>query len=49
MWAQHTFQVVADPVGETYECECRLWDHTGEEYKKDVTYCTTSFAKFLFE
>ncbi|XP_020174482.1 protein FAR1-RELATED SEQUENCE 5-like [Aegilops tauschii subsp. strangulata] len=28
-WAQHAFQVVADPVGETYECECRLWDHTG--------------------
>lgn len=33
-WAQHAFQVVADPVGETYECECRLWDHTGEDYKK---------------
>ena len=30
VWAQHAFQVVADPVGETYECECRLWDHTGE-------------------
>nr|XP_040251822.1 protein FAR-RED IMPAIRED RESPONSE 1-like [Aegilops tauschii subsp. strangulata] len=24
-WSQHAFQVVADPVGETYECECRLW------------------------
>ena len=48
-WSQHAFQVVADPVGETYECECMLWDHTGEEYKKDVTYCTTFFAKFLFE
>ncbi|XP_073363251.1 protein FAR-RED IMPAIRED RESPONSE 1-like [Aegilops tauschii subsp. strangulata] len=22
-------KVVADPMGETYECECRLWDHTG--------------------
>ena len=43
-WSQHAFQVVADPVGETYECECRLWDHTGEECKKDVTYCTTFFA-----
>ena len=31
VWAQHAFQVVADPVGETYECECRLWDHTGED------------------
>ena len=48
-WSQNAFQVVADPVGETYECECRLWDHTGEDYKKDVTYCTTFFAKFLFE
>ncbi|XP_020169263.1 protein FAR1-RELATED SEQUENCE 5-like [Aegilops tauschii subsp. strangulata] len=28
-WSQHAFQVVADLVGETYECECRLWDHTG--------------------
>ena len=37
VWAQYAFQVVADPVGETYECECRLWDHTGEECKKDVT------------
>ena len=49
VWAQHAFQVVADPVGETYECECRLWEHTCEDYKKDVTYCTTFFAKFLFE
>ena len=23
-WAQHTFQLVAYPMGETYECECRL-------------------------
>ncbi|XP_040258513.1 protein FAR1-RELATED SEQUENCE 5-like [Aegilops tauschii subsp. strangulata] len=28
-WSQHAFQVVADPVGEIYECECKLWDHTG--------------------
>ncbi|XP_020151447.1 protein FAR1-RELATED SEQUENCE 5-like [Aegilops tauschii subsp. strangulata] len=28
-WAQHAFQVVADPVGEIYTCECKLWDHTG--------------------
>ncbi|XP_020166450.1 protein FAR1-RELATED SEQUENCE 5-like [Aegilops tauschii subsp. strangulata] len=28
-WAQHAFQVVADPVGEIYDCECKLWDHTG--------------------
>ena len=29
--AQHAFQVVADPVGEIYDCECKLWDHTGED------------------
>ena len=29
-WSQHAFQVVADPVGEIYDCECKLWDHTGE-------------------
>ncbi|XBI48879.1 hypothetical protein VPH35_112535 [Triticum aestivum] len=29
VWAQHAYLVVADPVGETYECECRLWEHTG--------------------
>ncbi|XP_020167668.1 protein FAR-RED IMPAIRED RESPONSE 1-like [Aegilops tauschii subsp. strangulata] len=28
-WAQHAFQVVVDHMGETYECECKLWDHTG--------------------
>ena len=49
VWGQHAFQVVADPVGETYECECRLWEHRGEDYKNDFTYCTTFFAKFLFE
>ena len=30
VWAQHAFQVVADPVGEIYNYECNLWDHTGE-------------------
>ncbi|XP_040256240.1 protein FAR1-RELATED SEQUENCE 5-like [Aegilops tauschii subsp. strangulata] len=29
VWAHHAFQVVADPVGEIYDCECKLWDHTG--------------------
>ncbi|XBH62831.1 hypothetical protein VPH35_116944 [Triticum aestivum] len=28
-WSQHAFQVVADPVGEIYNYECNLWDHTG--------------------
>ena len=30
-WSQHAFQVVSDPVGEIYDCECKLWDHTGED------------------
>ena len=25
VWAQHAFQVVSDPVGEIYDCECKLW------------------------
>nr|XP_020150636.1 protein FAR1-RELATED SEQUENCE 1-like [Aegilops tauschii subsp. strangulata] len=25
----HAFQVVANPVGEIYDCKCKLWDHTG--------------------
>ena len=29
--AQHAFQVVADPVGEIFDCECKLWDHIGED------------------
>ena len=30
-WSQHAFQVLADPVGEIYDCEFKLWDHTGED------------------
>ena len=30
-WSQHAFQVVADPVGEIFDCECKLCDHTGED------------------
>ena len=30
VWSQHAFQVVANPVGEIYDCECKLWDHTDE-------------------
>ncbi|XP_073360272.1 protein FAR1-RELATED SEQUENCE 5-like [Aegilops tauschii subsp. strangulata] len=28
-WSKHEFQVVADPENEIYECECKLWTHTG--------------------
>ena len=31
VWSQHTFQVVVDSMGEIYDCECKLWDHTGED------------------
>jgi len=31
VWAHHAFQVVADPVGEIYDCKGKLWDHTGED------------------
>nr|XP_020191814.1 protein FAR1-RELATED SEQUENCE 5-like [Aegilops tauschii subsp. strangulata] len=27
--SKHEFQVVADPENEIYECECKLWTHTG--------------------
>ena len=30
-WSQHALQVVADPVGEIYDYECKLWNHTGED------------------
>nr|XP_020191250.2 protein FAR1-RELATED SEQUENCE 1-like [Aegilops tauschii subsp. strangulata] len=28
-WSNKEFQVVADPKNEIYECECKLWTHTG--------------------
>lgn len=28
-WAQHLFEVEADPAEGKYECECMLWEHTG--------------------
>ena len=33
-WSKHEFQVVADPENEIYECECKLWTHTGERKNK---------------
>ena len=33
-WSKHEFQVVADPDNEIYECECKLWTHTGERRNK---------------
>jgi hypothetical protein len=29
-WARHEFQVVADVTNGIYECECKLWTHTGQ-------------------
>ncbi|KAE8774114.1 hypothetical protein D1007_53539 [Hordeum vulgare] len=28
-WSRHEFQVVADEKNGVYECECKLWTHTG--------------------
>ena len=28
-WGRHNFQVVADEKKGVYECECKLWTHTG--------------------
>ena len=33
-WSKHEFQVLADPDNEIYECECKLWTHTGERENK---------------
>ena len=33
--SKHEFQVVADLVNKIYECECKLWTHTGE-HKKEI-------------
>jgi hypothetical protein len=29
-WSKQEFQVVANPENEIYECERKLWTHTGE-------------------
>ena len=29
-WARHEFQVIADVANGIYECECKLWTHTGQ-------------------
>ena len=29
-WARHEFQVIADVTNGIYECECKLWTHTGQ-------------------
>lgn len=36
-WARHEFQVVADVKNGVYECECKLWTHTGEAKQKKLT------------
>ena len=35
-WARHNFQVVADEEKGVYECECKLWTHTGETPSKKI-------------
>jgi hypothetical protein len=28
-WSRHEFHVLADETKGIYECECKLWEHTG--------------------
>ena len=28
-WSRHEFRVLADEANGRYECECKLWEHTG--------------------
>ena len=30
-WSRHEFQVVADETNGEYECECKLFNHTGKK------------------
>jgi hypothetical protein len=32
-WSRHEFRVLADEVEGRYECECKLWEHTGKKKK----------------
>ena len=48
VWSHHAFQVVADPVGEILDCECKLWPHRWG-LKKMLHIVVLIFAKFLFE
>lgn len=32
-WSRHEFLVIANETEERYECECKLWEHTGMSQK----------------
>ena len=34
-WSRHEFRVLADEKEGRYECECKLWEHTGTHMKKE--------------
>ena len=31
VWSRHEFHVLADEVEGRFECECKLWEHTGTQ------------------
>ena len=38
-WSRHEFRVLADEVEGRYECECKLWEHTGKKEKASFRNC----------
>ena len=30
-WSRHEFRVIADEAKGRFECECKLWEHTGKK------------------
>jgi hypothetical protein len=38
-WSRHEFRVLADEVEGRYECECKLWEHTGKKEKASFSNC----------
>lgn len=31
-WSRHEFRVLADEANGRFECECKLWEHTGTRW-----------------
>ena len=47
-WARHNFQVVADEQKGVYECECKLWTHTGETPSKKILVSDSHARKLTY-
>ena len=35
-WSRHEFRVKADEIAGKFECECKLWEHTGKQKKRKI-------------